>query len=110
MIEQEWQTVCELTDIAPNTGVCALHLGQQVAVFRVGPEDRLFAIQNYCPFGEANVLSRGIVGDVNGRLVLASPLYKQQFCLESGLCLEDEAVALTTFGVRLDKQLVQLSC
>ena len=29
----QWKTVCPLTDIAPNTGVCALHQGEQVALF-----------------------------------------------------------------------------
>ena len=108
MIEQQWETICSLADIAVNTGVCALHNGEQVAIFRVGRESQLFAIQNYCPFGEANVLSRGLVGDVDGQLVLASPLYKQQYSLESGKCLEDDTVILHTYMVRQHRGQVQL--
>ena len=31
-----WVDVCSLDAIAPNTGVCALVAGEQVAIFRVG--------------------------------------------------------------------------
>ncbi|GHB70407.1 nitrite reductase small subunit [Psychrosphaera saromensis] len=103
-----WETICNVSDINKNTGVCALHNGEQVAIFKVGKEEQLFALQNYDPFGEANVLSRGIIGDVDGQLVLASPLYKQQFSLESGKCLEDDSVILKTYMVRQQDGLVQL--
>ncbi|NVK24953.1 MAG: nitrite reductase small subunit NirD [Gammaproteobacteria bacterium] len=108
MSEFTWQTVCKVSDINKNTGVCALHNGEQVAIFKVGNDDQLFALQNFEPFGEANVLSRGIVGDVDGQLVVASPLYKQQYSLESGKCLEDESVILQTYMVRQQDGQVQL--
>ena len=31
-----WVAICPLTDIVPDTGVCALLQGRHVAVFRVG--------------------------------------------------------------------------
>lgn len=108
MSEFNWKNICDLADITRNTGVCALHDGEQVAIFRVGHDDQLFALQNFEPFGQANVLSRGIVGDVAGQLVVASPLYKQQYALESGKCLEDEQVILKTFMVRQYQGKVQL--
>lgn len=108
MTEFNWQNICELDDINRNTGVCALHNGEQIAIFRVGSDDQLFALQNFEPFGEANVLSRGLIGDVAGQLVVASPLYKQQYCLESGKCLEDESVILQTYMVRQHQGKVQL--
>jgi nitrite reductase (NADH) small subunit len=108
MSEHQWENVCEITDIARNTGVCALHQGEQVAIFRVGHDDQLFAMQNYEPFGQANVLSRGLLGDVDGQLVVASPLYKQQYSLESGKCLEDAQVILKTYMVRQRQGKVQL--
>ena len=79
--------VCRLDDIVPDTGVCALVAGEQVAIFRV--DDEVFAIGNRDPFSGANVLSRGIVGDLNGELVVASPVYKQHFSLRTGRCIED---------------------
>ena len=63
---------------------------------------QLHALANRDPIGKANVLSRGIVGDINGELVVASPLYKQHFSLATGTCLEDKRVQLKTYRVRLD--------
>jgi nitrite reductase (NADH) small subunit len=59
-------------------------------------------IDNYDPIGGANVLSRGIVGDINGELVVASPLYKQHFSLLSGRCLEDDSVQVSVYQARLE--------
>ena len=103
-----WTRVCRLHDIVPNTGVCALVGGRQVAVFRVD-DDRLCAIDNYDPFSRANVLSRGIVGDIKGELVVASPIYKQHFSLASGQCLEDPAVRVPIFHARLEGDTVWVS-
>jgi nitrite reductase (NADH) small subunit len=97
----DWIPVCRLKDIVPNTGVCALVHGRQVAVFRVD-DDQLFALEAYDPFSKANVLARGIVGDLKGELVVASPVYKQHFSLKSGQCLEDESVRVPVFPVRLE--------
>ena len=79
------------TTSCPNTGVCALVDGEQVAVFQRGRR-RSYAIGNRDPFSGANVLSRGIVGDLKGELVVASPVYKQHFSLRTGRCIEDASV------------------
>ena len=97
----DWIPVCRLKDIVPNTGVCALVHGRQVAVFRVA-EDQLYAVAAYDPFSRANVISRGIVGDIKGEVVVASPVYKHHFSLKTGRCLEDEQVGLDVFPVRLE--------
>ncbi len=97
----EWVAVCRLEDIVPNTGVCALVGGRQVAVFRLD-DGSVHAVDNHDPFSRANVLSRGIVGDVKGELVVASPVYKHHFSLATGQCLEDPGVRITVFPVRLD--------
>ena len=92
--------MCALSDILPWTGVAARIAGEQVAVFRVA-EDELYVLANKDPFSGANVMSRGIVGDIGGELVVASPVYKQHFRLRDGLCLEDEGVQLRTWPVRV---------
>ena len=97
----EWVAVCQLEDIVPNTGVCALVGERQVAVFRLA-DDSVYAIDNHDPFSRANVLSRGIVGDLKGELVVASPVYKQHFSLTSGTCLEDPGVSVPVYRARLD--------
>ncbi len=98
---RQWTAVCRLDDIVPDSGVCALAGGRQVAVFRVGA-DRVYALANRDPFSGANVLSRGIVGDLKGEPVVASPVYKQHFSLATGQCLEDPAAKVDTFAVRVE--------
>ena len=102
---KEWVAVCRLDDIVPNTGVCALAGGRQVAVFRLD-DDSVYALSNHDPFSRANVLSRGIVGDLKGELVVASPVYKQHFSLASGQCLEDPGVRVPVYPVRLEGEMV----
>lgn len=99
----QWQPLCALSDLVENAGVCALVNGQQVAIFFLPAETpRVYAIGNWDPIGRANVLSRGIVGDLKGELVVASPLYKQHFSLVTGKCLEDDSVAVPVYEVVLD--------
>lgn len=98
---KQWVAVCQPEDIVPNTGVCALVGGRQVAVFRLD-DGRVYAIGNLDPFSRANVLSRGIVGDLKGELVVASPVYKQHFSLATGQCLEDPDVRVPVFPARIE--------
>ncbi|MDF1762437.1 MAG: nitrite reductase small subunit NirD [Oleibacter sp.] len=103
-----WTSICPVEDIKPDTGVCALVNSEQVAVFRYGSGTTVYAISNYDPFGEANVLSRGITGSLKNRPVVASPLYKQHFDLITGECLEDEAISVKTYPVRVQKGMVEV--
>lgn len=105
----EWIEVCPVEDLQPDSGVCALVKGLQVAIFYMPKESAVYAINNYDPFGKANVLSRGLIGDMNGQPVVASPLYKQHFNLQTGACLEDETVTLPVYAVRIDNGIVQVS-
>ena len=92
--------VCRLDDIVPDIGVCALVAGEQVAVFRI--QEQIYAVGNRDPFSRANVLSRGIVGDLGGELVVASPVYKQHFSLLTGRCLEDGAARIPVYTARVE--------
>ncbi|WP_225821170.1 nitrite reductase small subunit NirD [Streptomyces naphthomycinicus] len=99
-LEEDWFTVCDLHLLAPGRGVAALLPdGRQVALFR-DREDRLYGIGNLDPFTGAAVLSRGLTGTHQGRPFVASPLLKQRFDLETGQCLDDEAVRVETYEVR----------
>ena len=95
----EWVEVCGYDAIYPDTGVCALVEGRQVAVFRLS-DGSLHAVSNFDPFSSANVLSRGIVGDRAGEPKIASPIYKQTFNLRTGVCYEDSSVRLDVYRVR----------
>lgn len=103
-----WVNVCEIDQLRPNSGVCALLNDQQIALFYLPAENEVYAIHNYDPIGKANVLSRGIVGDIKGELVVASPLYKQHFSLKTGRCLENEEVSVISFPARLSGTTVQV--
>lgn len=100
-------TICQLQQLTPFEGRAALIDGEQVALFYLANLG-VFAIQNWDPIGKAYVLCRGIVGDVNGELCVASPLYKQHFSLQSGQCIEDPDIVLKTWRVQLVGQDVVL--
>ena len=100
-----WLDVCALDDILPDTGVAALVEGRQIALVRVGDADgdraEVYALDNFDPFSRAFVIARGIVGDRQGVLKIASPIFKQSFDLRTGQCLDDPAVRLASYPVRV---------
>jgi len=104
-----WIDICDLTDITPGTGVCALVEKEHVAIFRPFETDELYAINNIDPFAHASVLSRGIIGQNNDELYVASPLKKQRFRLVDGICLDDAKFSIKSYEVRVTKEnLVQV--
>ena len=109
MNELNWVEVCALDDITPNTGVGALIENQQIALFRVGHEKRVYALSNQDPFSKAFVMSRGILGDLQGERVVASPIYKQHFSLATGRCLEDKDQKLLVFPSKIENGKVWVS-
>ncbi|MDD7937819.1 nitrite reductase small subunit NirD [Actinomycetospora lutea] len=102
-----WTAVCPLERVQRERPVGALVAGEPVAVVRTH-DDRLFALHNVDPFSGASVLARGIVGDVGGRPVIASPVFKQHFVLEDGRCLEDADVAVATYPVRVVDGVIEI--
>ncbi len=98
----EVTTVCKLEDLTPYSGTCALVNGQQIALFRLDEGSTVYAIGNYDPIGKANVLSRGLLGDIEGQPVVASPLYKQHFNLKTGECLQEAGVSVPVYTVAID--------
>ena len=103
-----YQKICSLNDLIPELGVSALINGEQVAIFRL-KDNRVYAIANFDPFSHANVISRGITGNLQGFDVVASPMYKQHFDLVTGQCLEDDAISLKTYAVRLENDAVMIA-
>jgi NAD(P)H-dependent nitrite reductase small subunit len=105
----QWLDVCSVDDLQPNSGICALVEDKQVAIFYMPEEKAVFAINNYDPIGKANVLSRGMIGDINGVPMVASPLYKQHFNLETGACMDDETVKVEAYAIRINGERVEVS-
>ena len=105
----EWKIACSVADLQADSGVCVLVEGQQVALFYMPKDNAIYGLNNYDPFGDANVLSRGIIGDIGNQPVVSSPLYKQHFNLNTGVCLEDETVTIPTYPTRIIQGNVQIS-
>jgi nitrite reductase (NADH) small subunit len=103
-----FRLICPYTRLPVDRGVAALVDGEQVAVFRTA-DGTLHAVSNHDPFSGAMVLSRGIVGSRGDRPTVASPVYKQVFDLETGQCLDDPAVGLRVYPVRVRDGLVEVA-
>lgn len=100
--------ICQTSDLVANSGVCALVNDEQVALFYLpNTEQKIFAVGNWDPFGKANVISRGMVGNIGEELVVFSPLYKQRFSLLTGQCIDEDA-SLTTYSVAIEDDAVVL--
>ncbi|MGB4673125.1 MAG: nitrite reductase small subunit NirD [Azovibrio sp.] len=108
--QDHWNIVCRTADILPNTGVCALLDDRHIAIFRLGSDD-YHALDNIDPRSGASVLSRGLVGNLGTRIVVASPLYKNHFDLNTGECLETPTHSVRVYPVKIedDKVLVAIS-
>ncbi|OUS31804.1 nitrite reductase small subunit [Thalassotalea sp. 42_200_T64] len=103
-----WQTICKKEDLVKYSGVCALlNDEQQVAIFLVD-DDNALTISNWDPAGKANVLYRGLIGDADGEVFVASPLYKERFSLTNGRCLDDDTLSVTTYQTRIEQGQVQV--
>lgn len=109
-MKMAWTDICSEDDLILNSGVCALIGNEQVAVFTLLKQDQkhCYAIGNWDPIGEANVLYRGILGSIGDDIVVASPLYKQHFSLLTGKCHEQEGQSVPVYDVRLEQGRVLL--
>ena len=100
--QADWQPLCNTADLVAGSGIVALAGGQQVAlIYLPDTEQQVFAIGNRDPKSGANVIGRGLVGNLGGDLVIASPLYKQHFRLSDGSCLEYPEQQLPVWPVRV---------
>ena len=106
--ESGWIDICNSDDLQADSGICALINNKQIAIFYMPKENAIYAIDNYDPFSHANVISRGLIGDINGVPMVCSPLLKQHYDLLTGQCLEDENVKLEAYAIRIEKQRVEI--
>jgi len=98
---QIWTTACAYGHLIPNRGVgVLLPGGVQAALFRLD-DGSLHAVGNIDPFSGAAVMSRGIVGDRGGRATVQTPIKKQAFALDDGVCLDDPEISLPVYATRV---------
>lgn len=107
--QRTWRTVCRQTDLVPDSGIAVWTEAGPVAIFYLPKQlPTLFAIGHFDPISGANVLARGITGDLRGEPVVASPLYKQHYSLRTGQCLEDGDARVPVYHVLADGDAVML--
>jgi NAD(P)H-dependent nitrite reductase small subunit len=99
MKSSAWVFACGVEDLLPDAGVAVLLEDKQIAVFRLG--ESVYALDNFDPNSAANVLARGILGDLNGEPVVASPLYKHHFSLINGRCIENPERSVRAYPARV---------
>lgn len=110
-LQGAWRPVCSRHDLVANSGVVAWIDGVQVALFYLPDTEageQVFAIENRDPKSGANVIGRGLLGNLKGDLVIASPLYKQHFRLADGSCVEFTEQQLRVWPARLAGDIVEL--
>jgi nitrite reductase (NADH) small subunit len=96
-----WVRVADTHDI-PEDGGAAVKFGdEQVAVFHFAESDSWYACQNLCPHKQQLVLARGLIGDKAGTPVVACPMHKRAFSLDSGKCLDDDS-CVTVYPVKAE--------
>lgn len=104
----KWIDIGHEKDLIEEGGVCALINGIQIAIFRLGKPDRIFAIDNFDPKSGVHALSRGIVGSHGSHITVASPIYKHHYDLRTGICLEDHETRVNTWPVKIHQNRILL--
>ena len=105
----EWIPVGKTEDFCKDLGGCVKVEGKQIAVFIVKEKSEWHAVQNLCPHDNRMVLSRGLVGDADGKPKVACPLHKHNFDLETGEHVsEGEVDDLTTYPVKVEEGTIYL--
>lgn len=99
--------VCPVDRLTPDRGMAALIDDTPVALFLLS-EGTIHAVDNVDPISGASVLSRGIVGDADGRTTVASPLYKQRFDLATGECLDQPDARIAVHHAEVIDGVVQV--
>ena len=104
-----WINICSVDDLVVDSGVAAKVNNAQIAIFYVpSQKGKVFAVSNWDPVAEANVIARGLVCDSEGQMYVASPIYKERYDLKTGQCLDDDR-RLKTWQVKLEGSKVLLA-
>ena len=103
-----WVSACPVGRLVPGRGVAVLLPGAAQAALFLLPNGMIYAVGNIDPYAGAGVISRGLTGDRAGEPTVASPLLKQVFSLRTGAALDDPAVALPTYAVRVQAGTVRI--
>ncbi len=102
-----WFPACEADALEPEWGEAVLVEGRQIALVLAAPGE-LYAVDHRDPVMGAYVMARGIVGSRGERATIASPLLKQVYDLQTGACLDDPSLALSTYRTRVVGGMIEI--
>lgn len=97
---KRWLEICGLDEIPEQAGIGARLGRKPIALFRFGKS--VYALDDQEPGSDANVLSRGILGDAAGEPVVISPLYKQRIRLRDGCQVDNGEPAVRAWPVKIE--------
>ncbi|EPK3139072.1 nitrite reductase large subunit NirB [Enterobacter cloacae] len=97
---KRWQEICGLDEIPEQAGIGARLGRKPIALFRFGTS--VYALDDQEPGSDANVLSRGVLGDAAGEPVVISPLYKQRIRLRDGCQVDNGEPAVRAWPVKIE--------
>lgn len=98
--DKPWQAICGVEEIPEQAGIGARIGERQIALFRCG--QAVYALDDVEPGCEANVLSRGLIGDAAGEPIVISPLYKQRIRLRDGRAPENGEPLVRAWPVKIE--------
>ncbi|WP_058233817.1 nitrite reductase small subunit NirD [Devriesea agamarum] len=103
-MSENWQRVCEVTQLEEEWGEAALFGTEQIAIFKVW-DGNVYVTSNVDPRTQQGIMSRGIVGDHERdgerRPTIASPLYKEVYDLATGECYTTSNFRLPVYASRV---------
>ena len=99
--------MCPVDRLPVERGVTALVRGHAVAVFLMAT-GQIYVIGNHDPLDRTGTLGRGIVGSRDGVPFVGSTVHRRSFDLRSGHCLDDPAVRVPSYDVRVVDGAVQV--
>ena len=102
-----WYKAARVEDFPENGGACVKYQDMQIAVFNFSRRNEWYACQNLCPHKMQMVLSRGMIGSLNGEPKVACPFHKKTFSLITGENLngdkqDGECLEITTYPVKIE--------
>jgi nitrite reductase (NADH) small subunit len=103
-----WFRAARVDDFPENGGACVKYKDLQIAVFNFSRRNEWYACQNLCPHKMQMVLSRGMIGSLNGEPKVACPFHKKTFSLKTGECLNAEECTISVFPVRVQDGYVHI--
>ena len=98
----DWQPVARLSEIPAGSGIEVEWQGRLVALFHV--DGRVVAVDGACPHQGGPLAD----GDLEGCVVVC-PWHRWKFDLATGRNLHDPAKQLTSYEVRVERDVVFLS-